>query len=33
MTPQALPYKGGEQLPPCPPQGLREALPSLVGEG
>ena len=26
-------YKGGEWLPPCPPQGLHEALPSLVGEG
>ena len=31
--PQPLPYKGGERLPPCPPQELREALPSLVGEG
>ena len=31
--PLPLPYKGGEWLPPCPPQGLREALPSLVGEG
>ena len=30
--PQPLPYKGGEWLPPCPPQGLREALPSLQGE-
>ena len=31
--PLPLPYKGGEGLPPCPPQGLREALPSLQGEG
>ena len=31
--PLPLPYQGGELLPPCPPQGLREALPSLVGEG
>ena len=31
--PLPLPYKGGERLPPCPPQELREALPSLVGEG
>ena len=28
-----LPYKGGEQLPPCLTQGFREALPSLQGEG
>ena len=31
--PLPLPYKGGERLPPCPPHGLREALPSLQGEG
>ena len=30
--PLPLPYKGGEWLPPCPPQGLREALPYKGGE-
>ena len=30
--PLPLPYKGGEQLPPCLTQGFREALPSLQGE-
>ena len=31
--PLPLPYRGGERLPPCLPDGSPQALPSPVGEG